>query len=596
MRRMMVAVACVMWAEVAAAQVGQVAHVHGQAHVQRGAEQYPLKQGSQIMQGDTVITGADGVAEIVFEDDSHFTVGNHSQVVIDQFIYEGQDENNRSDIRIVKGVFRFASGKIARHDHSRVRYHTPVATIGIRGSEAFGEVKANGQTLLGMSECCVDVTNNAGHVALNTPNSFSMVASPYAPPTYPAQCDAAWLNRTAAALGAQQDDRLYAQADSLADALLGGQYALALRYRMEHVRSDAFAHDATANTLRTVLDYKTARFHGLSAVAGLEVVGRAGDAHYNDGFNGHRAYPTIADADTVELDQLYVAYEGLAATHATVGRQRLAYDNQRFVGLGAFRQDSQSFDAITLTDRHLQDTQLGYAYIAKVHGGAPEREAAGKADSDSHLLRISYSGLPVGTLTTYGYLLDLDDTPRLSSQSYGARLAGTQALAAELSLDYALEYARQYDYASSPLSYGAAYGHAYATAHYRALDVGAGYERLGSEGGVASFQFPLGTRHAFNGDADLFTTTPADGLRDAYVTAAWRVADETLAQGVQFSAAYHDYAADVGGRDYGAEVDAGIGLPFLAHYTAELRIADYDGQDGPLPDTQKIWLTLGAMF
>ena len=39
----------------------------------------------------------------------------------------------------------------------------------------------------------------------------------------------------------------------------------------------------------------------------------------------------------------------------------------------------------------------------------------------------------------------------------------------------------------------------------------AGYEELGSDGGVAAFQTPLATLHAFNGWADLFLTTPGDG-------------------------------------------------------------------------------------
>merc|ERR1712169_49069 len=86
-----------------------------------------------------------------------------------------------------------------------------------------------------------------------------------------------------------------------------------------------------------------------------------------------------------------------------------------------------------------------------------------------------------------------------------------------------------------------------------------GNETLGSDDGEFGFNTPFATKHAFNGCADKFLGTPADGLSDTYLKVAGNVA------GVKLVGFYHDFSADEGSADKGSEID------FLAAKKIEIK-------------------------
>jgi len=156
---------------------------------------------------------------------------------------------------------------------------------------------------------------------------------------------------------------------------------------------------------------------------------------------------------------------------------------------------------------------------------------------------------------------------------------------------YALEYAVQRDYADNPASFNVRYytlEGALSLASPAPMDFRLAYEVLGSNGAV-SFQTPLATLHAFNGWADLFLTTPPQGLRDAFAAAG------VTLSGVKLEAIYHDFRADRAGGRYGTEWDFQATLPFAKRYLAGVKYADYNAQ-GFSVDTRKLWLWVEAKF
>jgi hypothetical protein len=115
----------------------------------------------------------------------------------------------------------------------------------------------------------------------------------------------------------------------------------------------------------------------------------------------------------------------------------------------------------------------------------------------------------------------------------------------------------------------------------------AGYEELGSDGGVAAFQTPLATLHAFNGWADLFLTTPATGLRDYYAGVGKTFAVPFL-PGLKADLTYHEFDSEFGGLDYGSEWDASLGFK-LGPVALLAKYARYEAS-GFAVDTEKFWL------
>ncbi|MEO7252478.1 MAG: hypothetical protein ABIW30_07720, partial [Arenimonas sp.] len=109
-------------------------------------------------------------------------------------------------------------------------------------------------------------------------------------------------------------------------------------------------------------------------------------------------------------------------------------------------------------------------------------------------------------------------------------------------------------------------------------------EHLGGNGSHA-LQTPLATLHAFNGWADKFIVTPADGLEDAYFAASGKFRKLT------WTVAAHDYRADHGGQHYGREWNLSFAAPLHKGWNGLIKLAEYRS-DSYARDTRKFWVQL----
>lgn len=400
---------------------------------------------------------------------------------------------------------------------------------------------------------------------------------------------------------------------SIADAVTGGKLRLSLRYRYEHVNDDRMAgtgtplRNADASTLRTLLGYETGVFHDFSAAIDLENVIDVGIDDFNDGSNGKTGYAAVADPSGTELDQAFLNYTGLGNTGIKLGRQYLTYRKapfHRYIGTILWRQNWQTFDALTLDNQTLPDTRIRYAYVWNINRifGRDAPEPLSHFDSDSHLVNIQYGGLPFGDLEVYGYLLDFDNAPGFSTRTFGARFHGKRKLGGNFAALYAAEYAVQADHAGNPAAIDADYflGEIGASRHLNrfveSLTLKFSYERLSGTGGADRFVTILGTNHAFQGWNDRFLVTPGDGVEDFILTAVMKI------KGANLIAAYHDIGSDNMSYDYGCEFNLLLSRTFRKHYTLGLKYASYDAGNntsnssrnganaGTANDIEKFWI------
>lgn len=381
----------------------------------------------------------------------------------------------------------------------------------------------------------------------------------------------------------------------------GGAPLLDLRYRYEHVAQDGFARDADANSARLRLGYRTARWHGWSALAEADGVAHLGGERFNDTRNGRTGYPTVADPDYAELNQALLRYDG---AHANVqfGRQRINLGNQRFVGGVGWRQNEQTYDGAMMELAPDARWKLTYAYVANINTvfgpdepKAPSLTAPANIHGDSHLLQARFAPGPALALTGYHYRLDLENVavaagaPRgtLSGNTTGLRLQGSHG-----AFGYVLEHARQVDGRGNPWSLDSRYWLGEASHAAGEVKSTLGYEVLGageSGPGNRAFQTPLATKHAFQGWADQFLTTPADGLRDAYAGVVVPLA------GGKAQAWYHDFRSDRGSYRYGREFNLSWerAVPQLKGLSVLLKAARYRSSDElRTRDADKLWVQL----
>jgi len=393
------------------------------------------------------------------------------------------------------------------------------------------------------------------------------------------------------------EDTKAAEAKTLAEAITKGKAKVTFRYRAENVDQDGFANDAFASTLRTRLKYTTATFNGFSGVLEFDNVSNIGGGNFNSTVNGKTAYPVIADPQITEVNQAYVAFTGIDKTTLLAGRVAMNMNNQRFVGTVGWRQNDQTWDMTGIVNKSIDGLTLTGAYVWNVNRIFGNDHPLGDLDTNTFILDAKYTGLPFGTVTAYGLIIDLNDAPvvGLSSKTFGIRFDGNNKIGdSDVSFLYEAEFANQTDNADNPTNFSANYWNLVAGFSANGLTAKVGFERLGSDGGLVSFQTPLATLHKFNGWADKFLGTPAGGLDDFYGSISYKVQGDSPMRGLKFDAIYHDFSAAVGGS-YGRELDLQISKKISKNYYAGLKFADYNAR-GFSVDTQKIWFTLGANF
>jgi hypothetical protein len=376
-------------------------------------------------------------------------------------------------------------------------------------------------------------------------------------------------------------------------ALTEGKILADIRYRYEFVDQDGLAHDANAHTIRTRLGYETGKFYGFSVLAEVENISSIGSERYNDTANGRTTYPTVADPQDTNLNRLQLSYSGVPDTNITAGRQLINLDNQRFVGGVSWRQNDQTFDAVSVKNTSIKDTTLFYAYsnqVNRIYGTQASTSGANNGiwnKANIHLINASYAGLPFGKITGYSYLLDIPDSPTLSTKTFGARFEGKHKLGGDFTGLLNLEYARQSDYADNTANYNLDYYSIEPAVTYGQFTLKGQYESIKGNG-TQAVQFALGTNHAFDGWVDKFLTTPVNGLVDANVGLTYTAKSENKwLNGTKATVVYHDFSAERGNTNYGTEWDGVVEQTFAKYYTVGIKAGSYNA-DKLYTDTVKI--------
>jgi hypothetical protein len=392
---------------------------------------------------------------------------------------------------------------------------------------------------------------------------------------------------------------------TLVDAIKNGMPLVDLRLRYENVDQENKPKNASATTLRARLGYQTGQYHGFSALAEFDVIQHLGPEHFFNSYEGGSPalYPTVADPDMVALNRLQLSYAVRLTDTANntpdfrfaLGRQRLVFSDQRFVGNVGWRQHEQTFDGISLVNTSLPATTLTYAYITRVNRVFGPEAPNGTFDSHSHLINAVYAGFtPYLKLESYAYLLDLRQAPTQSTATYGLRADGTFDLGSGFGATYIAAFARQHDYAKNPLPIALNYYLGEAALGFRGATAGVGYEVLEGNGTIG-FSTPLATLHIFQGWADVFLTTPTDGIEDLYAKAGYGFALAPLFTKVTATLVYHDFSAQRIGGSYGHEWDAQIEAAMNANITVGIKYAAFSGAQ-TLPDKNIGWAYVGYRY
>ena len=167
--------------------VGIVGAISGTAK----ADTRELKAGDKIYLNETIYAGIDSGTQILLLDQSTFTIGSDSEVVMDTFIYDPATNDGKIVANVKKGSLKIISGLISKKNPDSLTVKVPEGTLGSRGTE-FQTMVSNQKTdtlligpgknnTLGLRPGAVLVGNKFGQTLLNNPYSVASMIKGNAP-------------------------------------------------------------------------------------------------------------------------------------------------------------------------------------------------------------------------------------------------------------------------------------------------------------------------------------------------------------------------------------------------------------------------------
>ncbi|MDA7576472.1 FecR domain-containing protein [Candidatus Pelagibacter sp.] len=145
-----------------------------------------LSTGSKIYFGDTIIVKEKSNAQILLLDETALTIGEKSELTIDDFVYDPKSKVGKIVSNIKIGTVRIVTGEISNQNPDNLEVNIPTGSVGARGTEfvvvtesdqkstvvLLGPGKKNS---LGMVPGILNISDGINTVSVSTPGFQSVV-------------------------------------------------------------------------------------------------------------------------------------------------------------------------------------------------------------------------------------------------------------------------------------------------------------------------------------------------------------------------------------------------------------------------------------
>jgi len=369
------------------------------------------------------------------------------------------------------------------------------------------------------------------------------------------------------------------------------QWGMRTRYQNVH---DTWLNNAQAFTTRVKLtaQYQLDKEQQWQLMLQPNYVFTFNNKDYNS-VTVTRATSPIPDPQGFNLLQAQLSYDSNNDWQVNIGRQKLSFDNERFVGGIDFWQTPQTFDAIKFTYNDHINWHIQYAYSNKVHRifGKNSTSTLPKNDIrynslmqrpvnelgvhhlNSHLLNIHYQTDNNLNISVYDYLIENTDQNLFSTQTVGLRIQD-ELKPNKIKYRYSVELAQQQNAFNNPNSFNTWYSLIEASAQYKSHQIQLSQEIL-AEDNNHGFTTPLATNHKFQGWVDIFTGyTMQTGLRDQYMTYRGRY------KKLRWRAVLHNFSRYQDSQQIGTELDLELAYRYTRKWEFKLVYADYQTKNG----------------
>ncbi len=115
-------------------EIGMVKTAKGKAYILGASGRADAGIGTVVRRNDMLETGDDGALGVTFIDNTTISLGPKSQITLTSYVFEPRSGKFAFVADMTRGTLMFISGLITKLSPDAVSLHTPVGTLGVRGT------------------------------------------------------------------------------------------------------------------------------------------------------------------------------------------------------------------------------------------------------------------------------------------------------------------------------------------------------------------------------------------------------------------------------------------------------------------------------
>lgn len=151
----------IMLSNLLLASIGKITTIEGKVLIERNNTKIVGVLGYEIEEKDIISTQVNSKIKITFIDNTIITIGKESSLNVEEYIFNASTKEAKTELNVLKGAFHTITGQIGKVNPDKFKLKTKSASIGIRGTEFYGDenriVCTQGRIIVLSNSVSVDV-------------------------------------------------------------------------------------------------------------------------------------------------------------------------------------------------------------------------------------------------------------------------------------------------------------------------------------------------------------------------------------------------------------------------------------------------------
>ncbi|HKQ31033.1 MAG TPA: FecR domain-containing protein, partial [Burkholderiales bacterium] len=122
---------------------GEVLSLRGAVTVTQAGQTTKLYRGASVITGDQLRTGKNARLKLRMVDGAEITLGENSEFFVREYDLRAAEGVGTATLELTRGFFRAVTGRITKLRDNKFQVKTPLAVIGVRGTDFWGEQHPN---------------------------------------------------------------------------------------------------------------------------------------------------------------------------------------------------------------------------------------------------------------------------------------------------------------------------------------------------------------------------------------------------------------------------------------------------------------------